>query len=77
MESETVDESFFTEQLEPLMASTENKYISEMFSFKQIGSIAYYVEPISSEVTIDLVVDLFRQDPTLQSSFMLTKPRNF
>ena len=47
MEIETVDESFFTEQLEPLMASTENKYISEMFSFKQIGSIDCYLKPIS------------------------------
>ncbi len=66
--TEELDISDFTDGFE----STENqensmeKSFSLTYSQKQIGSIAEYIEPISSECTIDVIAEMFRIEPSLQ-----------
>lgn len=41
--------------------------ISANFSFKQVGSITKYVEPVSGENTIDMIVEMFQDQPDLMA----------
>ncbi|MCR4939890.1 MAG: SpoIIE family protein phosphatase [Treponemataceae bacterium] len=41
--------------------------ISGSFSFKQVGSITKYVEPVSGESTIDMIVEMFQDQPDLMA----------
>ena len=41
--------------------------ISGNFSFKQVGSITKYVEPVSGENTIDMIVEMFQEQPDLMA----------
>ena len=41
--------------------------ISGNFSFKQVGSITKYVEPVSGENTIDMIVEMFQDQPDLMA----------
>ncbi len=41
--------------------------ISANFSFKQVGSITKYVEPVSGENTIDMIVEMFQEQPDLMA----------
>lgn len=65
-ESEEVDALFFTGETEAAPAQ-ETGYLNEAYSYKQIGSIAKYVEPVSSRSSMDAVLDLFKNDSTLNA----------
>ena len=41
--------------------------ITGKFSFKQVGSITKYVEPVSGENTIDMIVEMFQEQPDLMA----------
>ena len=41
--------------------------ITGKFSFKQVGSITKYVEPVSGENTIDMIVEMFQDQPDLMA----------
>ncbi len=64
-ESENVDTLFFTGS--SASEQKENSYLNEQFTYKQVGSIAKYVEPISSLSSMDVVVEMFKRDDDLQA----------
>ncbi len=58
---ENVDSSEFLGDLTP----NANENLINGYSFKQIGSITKYVEPVSGENSIEMLVELFQNDPEL------------
>ena len=66
MEEEVIDSSFFTEDLED-KSQIEVKKTGYENTFKdtQIGSISMVIEPVSSTANLDVVMELFEQQPDL------------
>lgn len=48
-------------------SNTNNNGITGNFSFKQVGSITKYVEPVSGESTIDNIIQMFDEQPDLMA----------
>lgn len=67
--SEAVDESLFTgeQKKEQTQEQEFSSMLHENFSPKQIGSIARYTEPVSVSVALDAIIQLFKDDESLQA----------
>lgn len=67
--SEDVDESLFTGKEKKVQNKEEefSSMLHENFSPKQIGSIARYTEPVSVSFALDAVIQLFKEDDSLQA----------
>lgn len=57
----------FNEFITPEADQGMSGQISGNFSFKQVGSITKYVEPVSGESTIDMIVEMFQDQPDLMA----------
>ncbi len=62
---EDIDSSFFS--ADSSKASSVETQLSNSFSFKQVGSLARYTEPVSGESTLDMVAEMFQNQPDLQA----------
>ncbi|WP_428768702.1 SpoIIE family protein phosphatase [Treponema sp. HNW] len=70
MIEEFIDEQFFLDDSEN-KSEAENKSaeanFSDMFSFRQIGSAAKYVEPVNSSTPLETLAQMFKNDPNLEA----------
>ena len=66
MEEEVIDSSFFSEDLDD-KSNIDVKKTGYENTFKetQIGSISMVIEPVSSSASLDVVRELFEQQPDL------------
>ena len=66
MEEEIIDSSFFSEDLDD-KGSNEGIKTGFENSFKdtQVGSITTVVEPVSSRASLDVIMEMFEQQPEL------------
>ena len=72
---EIIDEEFFLNELlsdSEKENKTKNSFenignIKEQFGFKQVGSIANYIEPINSSNPIEIVLEKFLENEDLQA----------
>ena len=66
MEEEVIDSSFFSEDLDE-SSSVEVKKTGYENTFKdsQVGSITMVIEPVSSSASLDVIRELFEQQPDL------------
>ncbi|AEE15978.1 PP2C family protein-serine/threonine phosphatase [Treponema brennaborense] len=69
-DSEFISTDFFTEgtsapAVQPDSLSAMAEQLGNSFSFKQIGSMSRYIEPVSGENSIDMLVELFQSQPEL------------
>ena len=66
MEEEVIDSSFFSEDLEEKSSVDVKKTgFENTFKETQVGSIAMVIEPVSSSASLDVVLELFEQQPDL------------
>ena len=66
MEEEVIDSSFFSEDLEEKSSVDVRKTgFENSFNERQIGSITMAIEPVSSRASIDVVLEMFEQQPDL------------
>ena len=66
MEEEIIDSSFFSEDLEEKSSIDVRKTgFENSFNERQIGSITMAIEPVSSRASIDVVLEMFEQQPDL------------
>ena len=70
METEEIDSSSFLDDESlltdrPEGSSEQAAGLADQFSFKQIGSMAKYIEPISGNTTLDELVEMFQQQENL------------
>ena len=66
MEEEIIDSSFFSEDLdEKSSIDVKQTGLENTFNERQVGSIAMAIEPVSSSAGLDVVLDLFEQQPDL------------
>ena len=66
MEEEIIDSSFFSEDLEAKNSVDVQKTgFENSFNERQVGSIAMAIEPVSSRASLDVVLDMFEQQPDL------------
>ena len=66
MEEEIIDSSFFSEDLEEKSSVDVKKTgFENSFNERQIGSITMAIEPVSSRASIDVVLEMFEQQPDL------------
>ena len=69
-EFDTVDESFFgVEDTSPAEKekTSERQRFTEEFSFRQVGSICKYIEPVSVSHPIEYVLGVFDENPDIQA----------
>ena len=62
---EFVDEGFFTGKINDGEKKESEVDFGSMFSFRQIGSAAKYVEPINGSTSIEALAQMFKDDPSL------------
>lgn len=68
MDEEIIDESFFIENsLDVNEASVIKTGFENSFNDRQVGSIAVAVEPVSINVSLDSVIELFHSQPNLEA----------
>lgn len=66
MEEEVIDSSFFSEDLEEKSSIDVKKTgLENTFKESQVGSIAMVIEPVSSSASLDVIRELFDQQPDL------------
>ena len=66
MEEEIIDSSFFSEDLEEKSSIDVRKTgFENSFNERQIGSIVMTIEPVSSRASLDVVLEMFEQQPDL------------
>lgn len=66
MEEEIIDSSFFSEDLEEKTSVDVKKTgFENSFNERQIGSIAMAIEPVSSRASLDVLLEMFEQQPDL------------
>ena len=66
MEEEVIDSSFFSEDLEEKSSIDVRKTgFENSFNERQIGSIVMTIEPVSSRASLDVVLEMFEQQPDL------------
>ena len=66
MEEEIIDSSFFSDDLEEKSSIDVRKTgFENSFNERQIGSITMAIEPVSSRASIDVVLEMFEQQPDL------------
>ena len=66
MEEEVIDSSFFSEDLEEKSTIEVKKTgFENSFNERQVGSIAMVIEPVSSSASLDVIRELFEQQPDL------------
>ena len=66
MEEEVIDSSFFSEDLEEKSSVDVRKTgFENSFNERQIGSIVMAIEPVSSRANLDVVLEMFEQQPDL------------
>lgn len=66
MEEEIIDSSFFSEDLEEKNQIDVRKTgFENSFNERQVGSITIPVEPVSSRASIDVVLEMFEEQPDL------------
>ncbi len=66
MEEEIIDSSFFSEDLdEKSSIDVKQTGLENTFNERQVGSIAMAIEPVSSSASLDVVLELFEQQPDL------------
>ncbi len=64
---EVIDESFFTDVAEISPDERSKTAFQEIFSPKQIGAITKYIEPVNGNMTLDYLVQMFKEDPSLEA----------
>lgn len=66
---EEIDSSFFEKEPEEAKKSQKTSDISNdmsgVYSFRQLGSLATFVEPINGESSIDVLIDIFTKDESI------------
>ena len=62
---EVIDEDFFTDKTGDDEKKESEVNFGGMFSFRQIGSVAKYVEPINGSTSIETLAQMFKDDPSL------------
>lgn len=66
---EVIDTSFFEKETEEEKKSQKTASISNdingVYSFRQLGSLATFVEPINGESSIDVLIDIFTKDESI------------
>ena len=68
MEDEFIDSSFFSEDLkDSTPAHVRKTGLENSFNERQVGSIAIPVEAVSSRATLDVVIEMFEQQPDLDA----------
>ena len=66
MEEEIIDSSFFSEDLEEKSSIDVRKTgFENSFNERQIGSIVMTIEPVSSRASLDVVLEMFDEQPDL------------
>ena len=66
MEEEIIDSSFFSEDLEEKSSvDVKQTGLENTFNERQVGSIAMAIEPVSNSASLDVVLELFEQQPDL------------
>ena len=68
MEEEVIDSSFFSDDLKEKNSIDVRKTgLENSFNERQVGSIAIPVEAVSSRATLDVVIEMFEQQPDLDA----------
>ena len=68
MEEEVIDSSFFSDDLKEKNSIDVRKTgLENSFNERQVGSIAVPVEAVSSRATLDVVIEMFEQQPDLDA----------